>query len=421
MLSITSISPTNEATQVSLTPTITITFNTNINPATVDEGSVVLAEIGVVTVELELTDGGLGTQSIYDVIDGTITVNNNTITFVPNISLKLATDYSVLISTNIQNNSAESLSSIYTSLFTTTTTTNTVQNNTSVNLVTSNANLGDTKFRITSISPNVNKVIKAYDGDTQFKFSFSENIDATTVASAVEVSYEGMLDDEEEIIEDVSLVVTNNLLTIKTNDYTSVPNNSIITIRFLGSLASSNGKFLDPATHNFILSTTSFYLPIKLFKLKAGQLISNIPDITLVALITYYSQEIDFINDKSCMAIPDPIKQAYAFYHTLYHLLTTTNQAPANFIKKGLGDFIIEVGNKLQADIFNRCLNDTRTALDMLKLYITTNCGNNLFVKSISHFDYPGNIGRNTYNEYSGPGVWKVREAGSNRSKWISE
>lgn len=422
MLTVNSISPANEATQVSINPEILITFNTQLDSNSIDQSSAFLVELGVITVDIIIDESGIGTRDFVEIVDTTIVVDQNTITLTPQSPLKLGSTYSIILSDTIANVSAETLGTIYTSTFTTTNTTTTIVDQQSVNLTSNNANIGDGKFRLIDYSHSPNKVLKNFTENTELKFYFSLDVDSTGVDDKIIVKYEGLLDDTEEVIENPTITVSDNVITIKLGYFTTLPSGSIISIKFLGTLSSVTGKLLDSTEIHYVQQNTPFYVPVKLFRLRAGQLIFNIPDITLISLITFYSMEIDNFqcsNSTYSGSLPDSIKQAYAFYNTLYHLLCTTRQAPPDSIKKGLADFTLEISNKSQIDLYNRCVNDTKKALDTLNNYFITRCGSNKFIKSSRTLDYPDNIGR-LYSEEYGEAAYKTRDLGFRRSRWIT-
>jgi len=423
MLSIVSIFPTDNSTNVQLDPVFSVKFNSEIDTDTINDGSLVVAKFGTVVVELDLSDAGIGTQTIEKILSGDVTIDpddNTKILFTPSETLELGTTYKVLVSDNIANVDGDTLASIYTVSFTTTNSSQVFEEQTSTNLLDNNANIGDTRFMVVRVTPTPNKRITNFSQETQFVITFNYDVDADTVQDAVSISYEEILDDDEGVFEDPTITVSGSKVTIQPNYTAAVPTEVLIKVSLAGTLKDINGRFIEAQDFYFVSNISPFYVPLKLFKLRAGQLISNISDLTLISLIHYYSIYVDQISQKLSPALPEPIKQGFAFYAVLDQLLSTTRQAPANSIKKGLADFTLEIDNKTQADIYNRCVLETKKSLEAIRLYIATIRGKNIFVKSGLNIDYPANVGRLPY--YESGGGYKLQRTSvlkSRRAKWI--
>lgn len=428
-LSVVTVTPANDAAQVSLTPTIEIVFNSTLDVNTVTQSAIVVTRVGTAVIDFELTGGSIGTTDITEIISGIITVSGSTITWTPPINLDgsfepllLNSNYSILIGTDFTNESAESLTSIYTSNFTTTNVTTEVVDQTSVNLTTNNANIGDGKFKCIVVKPTPDRMLKEFTPDTIFSFKFNEAVDVNTV-SGITVSYEGMLDDTLEEIENPGITVVGDTVSITASYTTPIPAATIFTISFDGSLASITGKLLSPISYHFIQNTSPFYVPVKLFRLRAGQLLNTVSDVTLIALISFYSLQIDVMSgivgsvQTQQPQIHRAVKQAYVFYGALSQLLKTTRSAPPVSVKKALADFTLEVENKTQADIYNKCVQETKEAFDALKYYLSTRTDRGLFTKSFMSTNYPGDVGR-LFPEYMSGDLFKNRVVGGRRSRW---
>ena len=421
MLSIVSISPADGATEVTLTPTVAIAFNSALEPSTISDTCVVIVALGTMIYDYEIGEAGIGTRTIRDPIDVTVAIDDSNpalLKVTPVNSLELGTEYSVLIGRGIENTVGDTLDAIYTSGFTTTNTAETVVDTTiSTNLLSTNANIGDGRFRVISVRPLPNKVVREFSDSTEFKFTFNENVNSTNIASHIEVLYEGLLDDTEELVDSPDIIVAGNVVTITTSVLTSIPEEAVIRFRFLETLTSASGKLITGTMeYLFVQSQQPFYIPLKLLRLKTGYLFDHIQDMTLIALVAHFSEQIDIMGRSY---VTEPIKQAYVFYATMYHVLTRAHHAPADAASKHLGDLKIEMTTKTQADLFNQCVKDARYNLEAIELYISMKHGTSAFIKGIATVDYPDNVGR-LYDESDPIKVYKQRASNSLRSKWYT-
>jgi len=373
-LNIVSTIPNNNSSVVAFNSVITVTFDSIIDPTSLDGGSITVSyidpNVGMVdSGKVPTNTGRFATDNFINeessvFVGGAISiVDDVNLVFTPNSLLSPLTKYDVYISDTITDTDDVQLGTIYHMSFTTLredlgsdeipaiTELNTVIG---TNVIYNNIDyvpVVNTSFYVLNTYPNQDSFLISSAAKITFNKDIAESV---TITDFVTVYSADLLSDyPESEVQDASIAYAGSIITVTLN----YENNKIYTIKIDKSLQSIDAETLDVDFELSYLSVmTPYYVSSKLVRLAAGTLLSKHSDLHIASLIQYYSNDIDYLLRFYTMdsKMSNFIKQKYVLMYTLEGLLLNNmNSGLHDSVSKKLADFSLSITSKNKVDLYN--------------------------------------------------------------------
>ena len=405
-MNIISTIPNNNDSVVAFNSVITIEFDSDIDPTSLDEGSITISyrdpNVGIVDTNNVSDMGGIFTtddfineeSSVF--LNGSISIVDDTkLVFTPSALLSPLTEYDVYISDTITDDGDVALGTIYHMSFTTLRedlgsdeSTQILELNTVIgtNIIYNDINspvITEGDFYVSSTYPNQDSFLISQSA----KITFNKNIkDTVTIEDFVTVYSSDLLSDyPEEEVTDATITYTGNTITV-TLVYV---NNKSYAIKVNKNLLSVDDDTLGEEYELSYLSILSpYYISTKLLRMSAGTLLSKHTDIHIASLIQYYSIDIDYLLRYYALdtTIKNYIRQKYVLMYTLEALLLNNmNDGLHDSVSKKLADFSLSINSKNKVDLYNKLMLNIRDWKHKYEMTMSS-MGSGSFVRNKQRF-----------------------------------
>jgi hypothetical protein len=373
-MQITSTIPAASAANVLVTTNIQIVFDANVDPASVDESSVVVSakKVDVVSFKNNQVQPSIfGNDNFLDgeftgITTGKITVSGNTITFTPKTILAPETSYTITVSGAISDALGNTLGKIKTFSF------KTMEKDLAMdslpvpvtsqiigtNIYLNEENNSQTSFKVLSSFPHSNSfLVKNNAVEIKFNTAPKDN-----QGSLIEVFTQGLVSDEQpdKVAANLYDVTVSGNKLVVTLDQSVLADNLFIQITvdptFKDSSDTPLGKEFSVV---FATKLEPYYSSTKLLRLKAGTMLTKLSDIQLALSVWYASYEVDEIlkMHEITDVKKNMLRAKYALHMSIGSLLLNNFQFGLHdFVKKHLSEFDISVSNKTQIGLYNQLI-----------------------------------------------------------------
>lgn len=409
-------SPTNAP----LNAPVVVTFDAPIDALTVDNASITVATSKTNIVSPKFGDLRLDPLSNDDlffhseftgVVNGVATVDGTVLTFTPQSVGSVSpyspnTDYTVYISESIADLNGNVLGTTTTYKFKTvaedvvapfenpTPTTTIIGKNIDFNTASPSPGAA---FYIKSTTPKNGGILGS---QTVIKVRFNIDVDEDGLSHVV-ITRVGVFSDyePEEISSDnYTLSCSGKVLTI-TVESNIINTNEIVSVTIHGTYPDKTEAYTLGADYTFTYTTllSPYYSSVRLMRLKAGTLLTAIPDSSLALLIHYSSLEANDMLEKFVnYSKLNKFREKYSLFSALKKaLLNNFDFALNDAVKQQLSDYSLSISSGTKVKLYNRLLDEITKFENQMTLYINFGAsGSGLFKKGSAHGT---DIGRQWY------------------------
>lgn len=406
--------PVQGSGTASLTDPIQIVFDSPIDISTVSQSSIVVINKSGTSDDTLFSAGDFMGSELSSFVEGLVSVNGDTITFTPSLPLSPDTKYTVLIPNSISDQDGNSLAVTYSLTFTTvkddviepiqmpeglTTILGKSVYFEGESVVPQSAET----FRIIYANPKPDSFLVT-SGICVLKFS-DELLPGQEYKISIGIS-EILSDHPAELLvagTDYTISIAGDRITI---NIISPKQDTIYTVSVDGNIKNTNDNALgDDYVFSYISDLSTYYSSTKIMRLRAGTLLSNIPDLSLALYIYINSQDADNIINKTNLtaAQKSALKSRYVLVSSLYQVLQTNiSSNVSDYIRKQFADFSLAISTKSQVVLYNRLLDDLKKWLETFKNIVS---GSSSTSKGFLRNQRITDIGRSWISPSTSPGI----------------